>query len=55
VRRLSELIQQALMPVPARRKTKPPASAVEKRLAEKKHRSKIKQQRAEKHQPDQLY
>jgi len=45
VERLQQLVQEALQPVPVRRKTKAPAAARERRLQEKKQRSDRKQQR----------
>jgi ribosome-associated protein len=46
VERLQQLLQDALRPVPVRRKTKVPAGARERRLREKKLRSHLKRQRA---------
>ena len=43
--RLQQLVQEALKPVPVRKKTKTPAAARERRLQEKKQRSDRKQQR----------
>jgi ribosome-associated protein len=43
--RLQQLLREALRPVPVRRKTKVPAAARERRLREKKQRSRLKQQR----------
>lgn len=45
VERLQQLVQEALAPVPVRRKTKAPVAARERRLQEKKRRSDRKQQR----------
>ncbi len=45
VERLQQLVQEALAPVPLRRKTRIPAAARERRLQEKKQRSDRKQQR----------
>ncbi|MCL5280009.1 MAG: aminoacyl-tRNA hydrolase [Planctomycetes bacterium] len=45
VERLQQLVQEALEPVPVRRKTRMPAAARERRLQEKKQRSGRKQQR----------
>ncbi len=45
VERLQQLVQEALKPVPMRRKTKAPAAARERRLQEKKQRSNRKQER----------
>jgi ribosome-associated protein len=45
VQRLNELVQQALKKPRQRRKTTPSASAVQKRLDEKHHRSKLKRER----------
>ncbi len=45
VERLQQLVQEALAPVPVRRKTRAPAAAREHRLQEKKQRSDRKQQR----------
>jgi len=44
--RLGTLLQQALKTKPVRKKTKVPQSAHQKRLDEKKHRGRIKKQRA---------
>jgi len=44
--RLQELLAEALKPRPVRKKTKVPAGARERRLKEKKQRSRLKQQRA---------
>lgn len=46
VERLQQLLQEALTPVPIRRKTKVPAAARQRRLDEKKRRSHLKGQRA---------
>jgi ribosome-associated protein len=46
VERLRQLLQEALTPVPVRQKTRIPAGARERRLREKKQRSRLKQQRA---------
>jgi len=46
VERLLQLLQEALTPVPIRRKTKVPAAARQRRLDEKKLRSRLKNQRA---------
>jgi len=48
VERLRELVREALKKRRVRKKTKVPAYAREKRLAEKKRRSEIKRQRGEK-------
>jgi ribosome-associated protein len=48
VERLRPLLQDALKRKPVRKKTKVPAGARERRLKEKKRRSLLKQQRAEK-------
>jgi len=48
VERLQQLLQEALTPAPIRRKTKVPAAARQRRLDEKKQRSRLKNQRAEK-------
>jgi len=48
VGRLRELLREALTPVPIRRKTKVPMAARHRRLDEKKQRSRLKSQRAEK-------
>jgi len=48
VERLQQLLQEALKPAPIRRKTKVPTAARERRLEEKKRRSRIKSERAEK-------
>lgn len=45
VERLQQLVQEALQPVPVRRKTKTPTAARERRLQEKKQHSDRKQQR----------
>jgi len=45
VERLQQLVQEALAPVPVRRKTKVPVTARERRLQEKKQRSDRKRQR----------
>ncbi len=45
VERLQQLVQEALAPVPERRKTKVPVAAQERRLQEKKQRSNRKRQR----------
>jgi ribosome-associated protein len=45
VERLQQLVQEALRPVPVRRKTKVPTAARERRLREKKQRSDRKRQR----------
>ena len=49
VERLTELIQNALKKPPLRKKTKPTISSVQKRLAAKKRRSLLKQQRLKKY------
>ncbi len=46
VERLQELLREALRPVPIRRKTKIPTAARERRLDEKKQRSRLKSERA---------
>jgi len=48
VERFAELLREALEHKPLRRKTKVPRRVVERRLAEKKRRSEIKQQRTSK-------
>jgi ribosome-associated protein len=48
IRRLAELLAEALKPVKTRKATKPSKSAVEKRLQEKKRRSIRKKLRSEK-------
>ncbi len=45
VERLQQLVQEALAPVPVRKKTKVPVAARERRLREKKQRSDRKQRR----------
>jgi ribosome-associated protein len=45
VERLQQLLQEALKPVPIRRKTKVPAAARERRLEDKRQRSHLKSQR----------
>ncbi|UCD23378.1 MAG: aminoacyl-tRNA hydrolase [Gemmatimonadota bacterium] len=45
VERLNALVNKALQKPRPRRKTKPPAAAIEKRLAEKKRRGEIKRER----------
>jgi ribosome-associated protein len=45
VERLQQLLQEVLKPVPVRRKTKVPAAARERRLEEKRQRSRLKSQR----------
>jgi len=45
VERLQQLLQEALKPVPIRRKTRVPAAARERRLEEKRQRSRLKSQR----------
>lgn len=45
IERFVQLVGEALAPRPVRKKTKVPRAARERRLAEKKHRSRIKQQR----------
>ncbi|MFQ5517567.1 MAG: alternative ribosome rescue aminoacyl-tRNA hydrolase ArfB [Acidimicrobiia bacterium] len=45
LRRLVDIIEQAAKPEPRRRPTRPPAGARERRLAAKKHRSRIKRLR----------
>ena len=45
VERLQQLLQQALTPAPVRRRTKVPAAARQRRLDEKKQRSRLKSQR----------
>jgi ribosome-associated protein len=47
VERLQQLLRDALRPVPVRRKTKIPAGARERRLQEKKQRSRLKRERAQ--------
>jgi ribosome-associated protein len=46
VERLQQLLQVALTPVPIRRKTRVPTAARQRRLNEKKQRSRLKSQRA---------
>lgn len=46
VERLQQLLQEALTPVPIRRKTKVPAAVRQRRLEQKKQRSRLKSQRA---------
>ena len=46
IERLGQLIQDALKDKPVRKKTKPSAGARERRLKEKRQRSRLKQQRA---------
>jgi ribosome-associated protein len=46
VERLQQLLQEALKPAPVRRKTGVPAGARQRRLDEKKQRSRLKSQRA---------
>src|SRR5512143_3942600 len=46
VERLVELLREALTPVPVRRKTKIPAGARRRRLEDKKHRGRLKSERA---------
>jgi ribosome-associated protein len=46
IERFVQLVGEALAPRPVRKKTKVPRAARERRLAEKKHRSRIKQQRS---------
>jgi len=46
VERLQQLLQEALKPLPVRRKTRIPTAARERRLEEKKQRSRIKSERA---------
>lgn len=48
IERLVELLQKVLKRKPVRKKTKVPKRAVEKRLSDKKHKSRIKQQRSKK-------
>jgi ribosome-associated protein len=48
VERLRQLLQEALKPTPIRKKTKAPAAARERRLDEKRQRSRLKSQRARK-------
>jgi len=48
IERLQELLEKAIKPKPIRKKTKVPYSAKQNRLENKKHRSKLKQQRSEK-------
>ncbi len=48
VERFVQLLAEALAPRPVRRKTKVPAGAREQRLRDKKHRSRLKQQRSDK-------
>jgi len=45
VERLQQLLQEALKPVPIRRKTRVPAAARERRLEEKRQRGRLKSQR----------
>lgn len=45
IQKLNSLIIKALTPIKARKRTKPTAGAVEKRLTEKRHKSQIKQNR----------
>jgi len=45
VERLQQLLQEALKPAPIRRKTRIPAAARERRLEEKRQRSRLKSQR----------
>jgi len=47
LQRLIELLKQALMPVPVRKKTRPPASARRRRLEEKRRRSELKRLRSQ--------
>jgi ribosome-associated protein len=47
VERLRQLLQDALKPVPIRKKTRPSAASRRRRLEEKKQRSQLKRQRAE--------
>jgi len=44
--RLVELLREALREVPVRKRTRPPRGATERRLADKKHRSRVKRQRS---------
>ncbi len=46
--RFVQLLAEVLAPRPVRRKTKVPAGAREQRLRDKKHRSRLKQQRSDK-------
>ncbi len=48
IERLHELLEKSLKPKPIRKKTKVPYSAKQNRLASKKRRSKLKQQRTHK-------
>jgi ribosome-associated protein len=47
VERLRQLLQDALKPVPIRKKTRPSAASRRRRLEEKKQRSQLTRQRAE--------
>ena len=51
IQRLTELLTEALKTTPVRKKTKIPYGAIQRRLEQKKRRSRIKQQRAKKHAP----
>jgi ribosome-associated protein len=53
VERLQELLEEALKPVPVRRKPRPSAASRRRRLAEKKQRSQLKRQRAKQDWPAQ--
>lgn len=46
IERLAELLRRALKRKPVRKKTKVPKRAIEKRISDKKHRSRLKQQRS---------
>lgn len=46
IERFVQLLAEVLTPRPVRRKTKTPARARERRLSDKKHRSRLKQQRS---------
>jgi ribosome-associated protein len=48
IERFVQLLAEVLTPRPVRRKTKAPAGAREQRLRDKKHRSRLKQQRSDK-------
>jgi ribosome-associated protein len=52
VRRLNELVSQALDEPPPRKKTRPPAAATEKRLEQKRRRSELKRERRKPHSSD---
>lgn len=50
--RLVELLREALKRTPPRKRTRIPRAARERRLAQRRHRSRIKRERARKHLPE---